>query len=365
MVCPCDVWPDQKRVPQVAAPISTRLGSAGVKRTGGPPFIPIVRTSALPCAPRRGDGARHLGIERRDHFHDSRSRRRSANKKALFPGLSSWAVLGSNQCGPPSALSRSDRKFADLQALFSPAGETPIGAEQLSTGSRVVYMWSGRVARLDNWQRVLHLGACASPPVWGSSGWRNVERGEADAGPGGLLRAAGRPRSGRLLRRSGRVAGDLGRQRLGGARAGRRRRRRGSGDAAARRQPGERRAAALAGAGANDHSPQARPRDGRVAGGDEAAQAGLRLRPGVLVPEERQPAARAHRRREVRREISEAHEASWQAALGYLEREACIVRRGKGGACASTARGSSPRPSGTAPRGRRTRTCTRTSWSPT
>ncbi len=35
---------------------------------------------------------------------------------------------------------------------------------------------------------------------------------------------------------------------------------------------------------------------------------------------------------QVRREISEAHKASWQAALGYLEREACIVRRGKGGA---------------------------------
>jgi conjugative relaxase-like TrwC/TraI family protein len=34
---------------------------------------------------------------------------------------------------------------------------------------------------------------------------------------------------------------------------------------------------------------------------------------------------------QVRHEISEAHEASWQAALGYLEREACIVRRGKGG----------------------------------
>ena len=33
----------------------------------------------------------------------------------------------------------------------------------------------------------------------------------------------------------------------------------------------------------------------------------------------------------VRREISEAHEASWQAALGYLEREACVVRRGRGG----------------------------------
>ncbi|HZC75271.1 MAG TPA: MobF family relaxase, partial [Gaiellaceae bacterium] len=33
----------------------------------------------------------------------------------------------------------------------------------------------------------------------------------------------------------------------------------------------------------------------------------------------------------VRREVSEAHEASWQAALAYLEREACVVRRGKGG----------------------------------
>ena len=33
----------------------------------------------------------------------------------------------------------------------------------------------------------------------------------------------------------------------------------------------------------------------------------------------------------VRREISEAHEASWQVAVGYLEREACVVRRGRGG----------------------------------
>jgi conjugative relaxase-like TrwC/TraI family protein len=33
----------------------------------------------------------------------------------------------------------------------------------------------------------------------------------------------------------------------------------------------------------------------------------------------------------VRREISEAHEASWQAALAYLEQDACVVRRGKGG----------------------------------
>jgi hypothetical protein len=34
----------------------------------------------------------------------------------------------------------------------------------------------------------------------------------------------------------------------------------------------------------------------------------------------------------VRREVSEAHEAAWHAALGYLEREACVVRRGHGGA---------------------------------
>jgi conjugative relaxase-like TrwC/TraI family protein len=33
----------------------------------------------------------------------------------------------------------------------------------------------------------------------------------------------------------------------------------------------------------------------------------------------------------VRREISEAHETAWQAALAYLEREACVVRRGHGG----------------------------------
>jgi conjugative relaxase-like TrwC/TraI family protein len=33
----------------------------------------------------------------------------------------------------------------------------------------------------------------------------------------------------------------------------------------------------------------------------------------------------------VRRAISEAHEKSWQAALVYLEREACVVRRGHGG----------------------------------
>jgi conjugative relaxase-like TrwC/TraI family protein len=35
---------------------------------------------------------------------------------------------------------------------------------------------------------------------------------------------------------------------------------------------------------------------------------------------------------DVRRAISDAHEASWHAALSYLEAEACVVRRGRGGA---------------------------------
>jgi conjugative relaxase-like TrwC/TraI family protein len=33
----------------------------------------------------------------------------------------------------------------------------------------------------------------------------------------------------------------------------------------------------------------------------------------------------------VRRAITEAHDSAWQGALGYMEREACLVRRGKGG----------------------------------
>jgi conjugative relaxase-like TrwC/TraI family protein len=41
----------------------------------------------------------------------------------------------------------------------------------------------------------------------------------------------------------------------------------------------------------------------------------------------------------VRREISEAHEQAWQAALAYLEREACVVRRGHAGAVREHAEG--------------------------
>ena len=41
----------------------------------------------------------------------------------------------------------------------------------------------------------------------------------------------------------------------------------------------------------------------------------------------------------VRRELSEAHETAWQAALAYLEREACVVRRGHAGAIREHAQG--------------------------
>ena len=61
----------------------------------------------------------------------------------------------------------------------------------------------------------------------------------------------------------------------------------------------------------------------------------------------------------VRREIWAAHEASWQAALAYLEREACVCVAGTAALSASAARGSSRPPSGTAPHARRIRTCTR------
>jgi TrwC relaxase len=51
----------------------------------------------------------------------------------------------------------------------------------------------------------------------------------------------------------------------------------------------------------------------------------------------------------VRREISDAHESSWHAALGYLEREACVLRRGHGGSHREQGEGSWRRRSGTAP----------------
>ena len=62
---------------------------------------------------------------------------------------------------------------------------------------------------------------------------------------------------------------------------------------------------------------------------------GRRLRPRLLAAEERQPAARARRRGDAPGRQRGAP-AAWQAALAYLEDEACVTRRGRTASIAST-----------------------------
>ena len=64
---------------------------------------------------------------------------------------------------------------------------------------------------------------------------------------------------------------------------------------------------------------------------------------------------------ETRRAVNEAHLTAWQAALGYLEDEACVTRRGaQRRAPRARTPASSPPPTSTAQAAPRTRTCTRT-----
>ena len=63
-----------------------------------------------------------------------------------------------------------------------------------------------------------------------------------------------------------------------------------------------------------------------------------RLRPRLLGSEERQPPPRA-RQREDRLAVNQAHASAWQAALSYLEDEACVTRRGKNGVQREHAKG--------------------------
>ena len=79
----------------------------------------------------------------------------------------------------------------------------------------------------------------------------------------------------------------------------------------------------------------------------------------------------------VRRQIVEALDVAVDEAVGWLEREACFVRRGSDnrdrfrgdviefGTAAYPAAGSSPPASGTARAGLGIRSCTRMCWSPT
>jgi hypothetical protein len=58
--------------------------------------------------------------------------------------------------------------------------------------------------------------------------------------------------------------------------------------------------------------------------------------------------------------VNEAHLFAWQAALAYLEDEACVTAGDATASTASMPAGSSPPRTSTAPRARRTRTCTPT-----
>lgn len=63
--------------------------------------------------------------------------------------------------------------------------------------------------------------------------------------------------------------------------------------------------------------------------------------------------------------LVQAHERSVDAALTYVEREACFTRRGHNGMLRVPGRGSSPPPIATASRAPVTPSCTPTWWSPT
>jgi hypothetical protein len=62
----------------------------------------------------------------------------------------------------------------------------------------------------------------------------------------------------------------------------------------------------------------------------------------------------------TRRAVREAHLSAWQAALAYLRTRPASPAAAETASTASTPAASSPPPTSTAPRGRRTRTCTRT-----
>ena len=103
------------------------------------------------------------------------------------------------------------------------------------------------------------------------------------------------------------------------------------------------------------------PVTGERAIGGEEARAGRRLRPRLLACPKSVSLLHALGDEETRRAVNEAHAAAWQAALAYLEDEACVIRRGtQRRRPRARARASSPPPTSTAPAGRRTRTCTRT-----
>ena len=154
-----------------------------------------------------------------------------------------------------------------------------------------------------------------------------------DTRTGALLRALRRRRNRRLLRRPRRVTRHLDRQRRRRARARRRRRGRRSSHALIRGDN------PLTGENLRRRHPKARtitvekidPASGERRLRGEDASPGRRLRPRLLRPPKSVSLLHALGDEQTRRAVNEAHTTAWQAALAYLEDEACVVRRGTGG----------------------------------
>ena len=203
---------------------------------------------------------------------------------------------------------------------------------------------------------------CVSPRSLFRSGCAMLSVAKLDARAGGLLRAAGRPAAWTTTTPAAAS------RRGSGPEPGLRR----SGSPASSRTASSgrccaastRRAARVLRAPVRERTITVRtPRRGerRVAGGAEAPRAGVRLRPRLLVPEERQPAARADRRRG-------GAARDQRGARGVLAGRARLSRaRGLRRAPRPRRRGARARRGvrgGRVPashqRARRTRTCTRT-----
>ncbi len=187
-----------------------------------------------------------------------------------------------------------------------------------------------------------------------------VERGQVDAGAGGLLRALRRRRDRRLLRGPGRVTGSLGGARRPGARARGLARRGAAGSADPRGGPGDRTATAPAGILTHGGSRSSGSTPPAVSGGWRRRRS-ARSRPSTW--SSRFPRASASCTHSA---TNRPAAPSTRRTLRPGRRRSVISRtkpasfaRVRVGLSVSTRTASSSRPTSTALRGRRTRTCTR------
>ena len=159
-----------------------------------------------------------------------------------------------------------------------------------------------------------------------------AERCEAHARPGALLRTLRRSRPGRLLRRPRRVTRYLDRPGRPGARA-RRRRAGGRARPADPRPPSADREAAARASKQKARLITIERIDPLT---DERSIETKKLAPVagfdlVFSPPKSVSLLHALGDEDTRRAVNEAHLTAWQAALGYLEDEACVTRRGAQG----------------------------------